>query len=663
MRYLPVIDGLRAAAVVPVILFHADLAWCSGGFVGVDVFFVISGYLITSSILSQLDAGTFTLVDFYERRARRILPALLLVTVVSAPFAWALMLPHQFSDFCGSVLATLGFVSNVFFWQDSGYFARANELKPLLHTWSLAVEEQYYLVFPIALLAILRFARSWIVPAIAGIAVISFALSQWGALYAPTASFYLVHTRIWELLVGALVPLCFRQGVSVSRSTAEIASVSGLALIAVAVLSYHNVPYPGVYALAPVFGSVLIIVFAAPGTVVGSILASRILVALGLVSYSAYLWHQPLFAFARLSGFHDKNVGIFLALSVFAFIFAALTWKFVEQPFRNRQLVGRRFLVTSSSFAVLALGVVAIGGHLTSGYEQLYIATRLTPEEAGAYKLVASARTSTLLEDMVDDSRCNFWSRVIDEDFEERFRRCAAEHGTATVVLGDSHAMNMYNALAQARLTPFLVGVSGPGCRPKATQDCYYTAFDELLVRNAGRIGIIFYHQSGSYLIRDEQGRVDSGDAFKPRRSRSIDRSAIGQVGDYLNKLAGFAPVVWLGPFVEARANLSNFAGMAKEGFKLNPVAIKAFAELDAELERVHAKSRPRFGFLALGRVLGFSENSLLQGDCVMYRDADHLSRCGEGIVGAKLKPFLSAYVADAEAHKGPLVSSASPER
>jgi len=209
MKYRAEIDGLRAIAVLPVILFHAGFDLFSGGFIGVDVFFVISGYLITTIILTEKEQGTFSLTNFYERRARRILPALFLVILVSLPFSWVLLFPPDMKDFSQSLVAITFFSSNILFWQETGYWGAANELKPMLHTWSLAVEEQYYVLFPLFLMSMWRFRRRWILISFMVISVISLAAAQWGAYNIPTAIFFILPTRGWELAIGAVIAFYF----------------------------------------------------------------------------------------------------------------------------------------------------------------------------------------------------------------------------------------------------------------------------------------------------------------------------------------------------------------------------------------------------------------------------------------------------------------------
>lgn len=222
MKYRREIDGLRALAVLPVIFFHAGFKAFEGGFVGVDIFFVISGYLITNIILSDLNAGKFSIVTFYERRARRILPALFFVMLCCLPFAWLWLVPTHLEDFCQSMAAVSVFSSNILFWRESGYFGVASELKPLLHTWSLAVEEQYYLFFPLFLLGLWKLRKRWIFGSLALVAIVSLLLAQWGAYNKPAATFFLLPTRGWELAIGALIAFYFLYKKTMPRSLPNV---------------------------------------------------------------------------------------------------------------------------------------------------------------------------------------------------------------------------------------------------------------------------------------------------------------------------------------------------------------------------------------------------------------------------------------------------------
>lgn len=363
------IDGLRALAVVPVILFHAGFEAFSGGFVGVDVFFVISGYLITSIILTQKAAGTFSLLDFYERRARRILPALFLVMAVCIPFAWLWLMPSDMKDFSQSLVAVSVFASNILFWRESGYFDSAAELKPLLHTWSLAVEEQYYVLFPLFLLVMWHFAKRWTVATLAVIAALSFALAQWGAYNKPAATFFLLPTRGWEIAIGALIAFYFARypKLQLQRPAQEIGSLIGLSLILYAVFAYSKeTPFPSAYALAPTLGTALIILCTTSSTLVGRILTTKAFVGIGLISYSAYLWHQPMFAFARQIALTEPSAALYSSLVFLSLFMAALSWRFVEKPFRSPTEFDRKYILLSASAATIFFVGVGSYGHFTS---------------------------------------------------------------------------------------------------------------------------------------------------------------------------------------------------------------------------------------------------------------------------------------------------------
>ncbi len=303
MIYRREVDGLRAVAVVSVILFHAGFTWIPGGYVGVDVFFVISGYLITTILVTEQMQGRGSLLRFYERRARRILPALFVVLAACLPLAWHLMLPYQFKDFAKSVLAVLTFSSNILFWRESGYFAAATELKPLLHTWSLAIEEQFYVVLPLVIMAVWRFGLRPLTALLVIVATASLGLAEWASFKGiVVANFYLMPTRAWELLIGALVGIWLLQRPAPVGRAAAAASVLGLGLILYGVFRFdRSTPFPGLLALVPTLGTALVILCgSAPGGA-RRLLSLRPVVAIGLISYSAYLWHQPLYAFARLA--------------------------------------------------------------------------------------------------------------------------------------------------------------------------------------------------------------------------------------------------------------------------------------------------------------------------------------------------------------------------
>ncbi|MEM7248770.1 MAG: acyltransferase family protein [Acidobacteriota bacterium] len=385
LEYRPDVDGLRAVSVVLVVLYHAG-GLVPGGYVGVDVFFVISGFLITSLIRSELETGRFSLVRFYERRVRRILPASLACAVGTIALGSVVMLPADFADLGDSAIAHALALANVFFLRQGGYFAGPSDVQPLLHSWSLAVEEQFYLFYPLLLMLVFRLRRASLTWVVSGLTVASFALSTWSVAAWPDATFYLLPFRAWELLIGGLLAIVSLP--RLGRVARELGSVTGLALIVLAAVLFDaSTTFPGPTALLPCLGAVLLIASHSgetEPTTIGRVLTLRPMVFVGLISYSLYLWHWPIMALMRYSLIELDLVASAVAI-LLSFVLAVLSWRFVEQPFRRSrsretgsdeaaQRDRRRVFVAGAlaTLAVLALGAVL---RFTGGLPQ-----RLGPE-------------------------------------------------------------------------------------------------------------------------------------------------------------------------------------------------------------------------------------------------------------------------------------------
>ena len=370
MKYRAEIDGLRALAVLPVILFHAGFEWFSGGFVGVDVFFVISGYLITTIIISEMAEGKFSIVNFYERRARRILPALFFVMAACLPFAWLWLTPTDLKDFGQSLVAVSTFSSNILFWLESGYFDTAAELKPLLHTWSLAVEEQYYILFPIFLMLTWRLGIKWVLVFLSVVFLLSLGIAQWSAYKSPSTAFFLLPTRGWELLIGVFAAFYLKYNPHLKSHTLNQAlSLFGFGMIVYSIIAFdETTPFPSLYALIPTIGTGLLILCAVPKTYVHKLLSLRFIVGIGLISYSAYLWHQPLLAFTRHRLLGEVSELILIALCLISLVFAWFSWKFVEAPFRNKKTFTRNKIFFFSMACIIIFSSLGLSMHLKNGY-------------------------------------------------------------------------------------------------------------------------------------------------------------------------------------------------------------------------------------------------------------------------------------------------------
>jgi peptidoglycan/LPS O-acetylase OafA/YrhL len=456
--YRPEIDGLRAIAVLAVVFYHAGLG-CPGGYVGVDVFFVISGYLITSLILKDLRQGTFSLAAFWERRIRRIFPASAVCVLVTLIAGFFLLLPDDLENLGKSAIAQTLLVANFYFWRTTNYFGGANEEKPLLHTWSLAVEEQFYLFFPLLLLLLFRFPGFRRPGRLIGLmlagAAISLALAMWGVTHQPFATFFLLPTRVWELLCGAIIAALPATAIPQSRWLREGGSWLGLAAILTPVWLYNEKTlFPGLAALPPCLGTAMLIWAnganaAGPPpaqTLPARILSLRAVVFIGLISYSLYLWHWPVIAFSdywKTAPFSSLTRWSFVLAS---FGLAVLSWRFVETPFRKRRAFSKRKWVYStalaSSFLMLILGSAFV---LYSGFPHRLdkTAQKILDElerDEGERKLFELAPN---IKDLA----------VIEQDRIPLLGSKGSQRQISFVVLGDSHAQfagAMFHELATA---------------------------------------------------------------------------------------------------------------------------------------------------------------------------------------------------------------------
>jgi peptidoglycan/LPS O-acetylase OafA/YrhL len=461
LKYRPDIDGLRAVAVLPVILFHLNVGLFSGGYVGVDVFFVISGYLIAGLISNEMSAGTYSVTNFYMRRARRIFPALFVVCAVTGVLVLLFSLPSDAERFGSSLAAATLFVSNFYFYATGDYFEATLETQPLVHTWSLAVEEQFYIFFPLILWLLRRRLAAAETPIMFALALVSLGLSAWLVESDPASAFYLLHSRAWELLLGALLAIGSVPLIR-SRLAAGFLGLLGLAMIGGSMLLYEEeTPFPGVSALAPCIGTALIIYTGKnPALLVTRLLSLPPARFIGLISYSLYLWHWPVIVIGRYvaywNGWDPELRAHKLAALALTFLCAVASWQFVEKPFRQKPYRFGPVAVLSSSAAAMAALVVMASLIYPISHRYWHVPGDVQPVLSVLKSRPEYRDSSCML--MPDMNGFRYFDTAA----------CLALSETKEnwLLIGDSHAADLWFGLSKTNPDVNLLQATGAGCKP-----------------------------------------------------------------------------------------------------------------------------------------------------------------------------------------------------
>jgi peptidoglycan/LPS O-acetylase OafA/YrhL len=453
------IDGMRAVAVLTVLAYHVGIHVVPGGFVGVDVFFVISGFVITQVLLRDIRDNKLSISQFYERRIRRIVPALLVVTVATFIVCAMYSLPGELVDLSKSMVTSALSASNIYFLMTGGYFSAPALTRPLLHTWSLAVEEQFYIIWPLYLWFGIRYFRSNLLSVTFAIIGVSLAVSAIGAFTNPSATFYLVHTRAWELLLGSVIPLgAFRT--PLGPVLRNLLGTIGLALVvASSLLIQPAMPFPGLLALPPCLGAFLILLAGRDGaSVPGRLLAWRPVAFIGLISYSVYLWHWPLTVFQRnyaalVTGGSDRYQK--LVIIAYALVLGVLSWKFVEQPFRvGKWRPTRRSLFVMAGSGTLSVILIGLAGWTAHGF----------PERYSAHELQIASVMDFDSYNMFRAGKCFLLSQQSQAFADE----CLQEDPSKPnyLLLGDSHAAELWFGLHNVFTESHFLQATAADCFP-----------------------------------------------------------------------------------------------------------------------------------------------------------------------------------------------------
>ena len=649
VHYRPEIDGIRAIAVLSVVIFHSGLGVMNGGYLGVDLFFVISGFLITKILISELETGTFSILSFYDRRIRRIIPALFVTLALSFLAAWYLMSPIHMEGFSRSLVAVATFCSNILFWRESGYFDTVADLKPLLHTWSLAVEEQYYIFFPIFLMIAWRFGKKVTLFLLAVAFVVSLGLAHWGMMNKPVAAFFLMPTRAWELLVGVFAAFMASHMEAKSIRPSPLASnlLSGAGLIAVLFSIFMftpNTAVPSFPALVPTVGTALLILFATKGTLANRFLSIKPLVGIGLISYSAYLFHQPLLAFARYRTMHELSSSVSIFLCVTTFFWAYLSWRYIEQPFRNRKKMGRK--------VIFPIGAAATAMMLVAGLWNI--------NNQGV-----NANNSIQIVNASDFDACHFHHQA--NALSMDYCKSSMSFSNYYVLIGDSHAMALfvelrktlaakgYGLIAFTKNTLYpIAGTYRDGRVDNEDRLAFLDAVYDFATQDPNVEGIFVAsrwatHIEGGAFVRPD-GLGDDHPFAKTIIARGAQKGDRAQddllafSSDFLARIASKKPLTLVGPVPEVGVDVPR-ALLLDRSLLNYPVAW--YDNREKNVRRLFDEARAKSQNIAVVDVRDiFCKNS--DGVCVqtkddfsLYVDDDHVSDTGAGLIMAKISRLL----------------------
>lgn len=641
--YRPDIDGLRAVAVLSVVLFHAFPNFLQGGFIGVDIFFIISGYLIGSILIKGMQQGTFSFADFYARRVRRIFPALAVVLVAVLAFGWFALFPDEFRKLGRHVFGGTAFISNFFLWNEVGYFDTAAETKPLLHLWSLGIEEQFYIFWPVLLALASRLRWNMLAMALV-LGAVSFAMNIFGVHKFASATFYSPASRVWELLMGASLAYMtvnhLRPFVGVRRPHGvsqfefdgarmrHAASVAGLALLAVAMfIVTRKDAFPGWWALLPTTGAVLLIAAGPQAVVNRYLLSNRVMVWIGLVSYPLYLWHWPLLSYAQIIESGTPSSKVRGAAVLASFVLAIATYWLVEKPLRGT--TRGRAKVIGLSLVMLALGVGGIAIYRMKGL----------PQRASVVDNAALQKDLIVVEDRNNALACKArYGFKLDSEY------CLMDdvkRDPTVVVIGDSHAYHLnagqsryWNARGENVLH---LGTRIPFVGWPVGDDPYQRATPRMLdiAINTPSVKVIVISTAAKLHLLNDHGKQNT----------NLMRETFRQM------LAKGKDVIWVNdiPWIDfepraciRRAGIESSqtrgdCSMPTETWKKNVAAHnESVASVLKDLPQVKV-------FDAAAQICDAERCRVMVDGFLMYRDTHHLSYRGDLWMGERFTRFMDA--------------------
>ncbi|MCK6263262.1 acyltransferase [Vibrio sp. ZSDE26] len=664
LTYRKELDGLRALAVIAVIAYHAnlqilDIEIFKGGYLGVDVFFVLSGYLITAIVRNQMSNGTFSLPDFYWRRAKRIVPAFIFVLAVTSLFSYLILTPSDLINFANSLKSSLYFGSNHYFYSMDSYTSPASIYQPLLHTWSLSVEWQFYLIFPFVIWGINKLSPNNIIPWLVIILLVSLQSSIYIVNKNPDMAFYFLFTRAWELIIGGIITFYDRANIKTKNGTLSNISYQSLPSVGLFLIIYsfiyfdHNIPHPSLYTIIPIIGTCLFITFSKEGELSTRIFSSRPMVLVGIISFSLYLWHQPVFVFFRLLKTDTFQVGEFFTLLFISIALATITYRHVESRYRKRK-VGIKSLII---LVLLYSGCFA--------FSKLILINNGLPERLGP-----TAKLFKHLNDIsqfrLDGERCH--ARTF-----EKSCTLLNNEGRNIILLGDSHAgtLGRHTYLMSKRNEWGFTQMTHNGCigfdnvmsvsGREELENEYCTEQSKLISKfidnnENNKLTIIFSARIPLYIQGTSFDNTQGGvEIIEPHRGM-IARNDLSISDNIVNKLSSWASlgheIVLVYPIPEVGWNVSQLVQKELSQHLLPINKAIAYDNLIISTSYDVYQERTKESFTALNRITGNSITRIFPDELfcsherchandserLFYFDDDHLSTHGASLVIDKIE-------------------------
>jgi peptidoglycan/LPS O-acetylase OafA/YrhL len=646
------INGLRAIAVIAVVLFHFNASWMPGGFAGVDVFFVISGFLMTGIIFRGIEQEDFSILKFYVARANRIIPALAVLCLVLLVFGWFYLQPLDYQVLGKHVGGSMTFLSNSMYWQETGYFDTASHQKWLLHTWSLSAEWQFYIIYPLMLVAMRKFMSIKVMKATVLIGtVLGFIFCVIATYKWPDASYYLLPTRAWEMMLGGvayLYPITLKK-----EKGKKLVEWFGFALIigTYFFISKEN-PWPGYLAIFPVLGSFLIIQAQRNDSFITSnIVAQKI----GAWSYSIYLWHWPLVV--AIYYFSLNEVLIYLGIA-FSVLLGFLSNKYIEKiKFKNNFGNLLSYLKCKPIYMVLLIGL--LGTYIFTMKVGNVWLSRQNIVTQKTYSIISErspkkGNWGSDIDGNQDFTDCRFSVNNLTDGIELRLQKCLSNYGKGVLILGDSHARDLFGMVSSRFDDKFVVGItSRQGCRPHTLKNQCQYEYEKLknFLSNNMIFNHIIYEQAGFYLLLDERGNKGSRNMFSQLGLSeevvgiSVDVEHIDRVISFLSQLSKYVPVTWFGSRVEPHFTERKILHKGCDfNFKFRNNQQEAFDSLDKYIG-TNTAALNRVKFLSQNEVLNYQfPQDFMTCDKILWSDGDHLSTIGEEILGKRLPDSFLFY-------------------